>query len=295
MAYAQTKFGEFLDAEIKKVKGVAVPVRSSLLRRIFVRRVSPARLHPNPEDEFCDPTIGPNNEIISHYGEMIRAAKSDRQRDCFSERLTVERIRPEGYMILNGHHRWAAAVRNQVRRVPVRIVNLTRTEDILDMLRKARHDKRVTLDLDEVVFCAGDGEPADPAPVFLFRCIGRERIRLGVPALFRFLGFHGYDIWVYTAKPVSHDRLRLLFRLYRTEVCGIVTGTGKRNRTNPEAGEELNRQIAERYPETLHIDRKSVIRIDSRDKSFKEFPLSGDAADWSREIMETVERLEDHA
>ncbi|MCR4707204.1 MAG: ParB/RepB/Spo0J family partition protein [Clostridiales bacterium] len=293
MAVAQNKFDEYLAEEVRKIKGVATPVRSSLLRRIFVRRVPPARLHPNPEDEFCNPEIGPNKEIISRYGQIIRDAREDRQRDCFKERITVERIRPDGYMILNGHHRWAAAVRNQVAKVPVRIVNITRENDILDMLRSARRDKRVTLDLDEVVFCASEDEPAEKAPPFPFRRFFPERLRLGIPALFRFLGFQGYDIWVYTARLESHDHIRTLLRLYHSDVCGIVTGTERKHGANPEASEDLKRRIAERYPETLHIDGKTVLSIDSRNKSFREFPLSGAAADWSREIMEIVERLKD--
>ena len=291
MAVAQNKFDEYIAEEVRKIKGVATPVRSSLLRRIFVRRLPPARLHPNPEDEFCNPEIGPNREIISHYGQMIRAAREDRQRDCFKEPITVERILPDGYMILNGHHRWAAAVRNQVARVPVKIVNLTREKDILNMLRSARRDKRVTLDLDEVVFCAEEDEPAEKAPFFLLRRFFPERLRLGVPALFRFLGFQGYDIWVYTARLESHDRIRALLWLYHSDVCGIVTGTEGKHGANPETSEDLKRRIAERYPQTLHIDSKTVLSIDSRNKSFREFPLGGTAADWSREIMEIVERL----
>ena len=294
MAVGQTQLDLFIADEVRKVKGVAVPVRSSLLRRALVRRLPLKRLHPNPEDIFCDPEVGSNKEIISRYGEEIRTARNDRQRDLIREPLIVERIRPDGYMILNGHHRWAAAVRNQVPRVPVRIVNLTREEDILNMLRSARRDKRVSLDLDEVVL-AGPEDPAEKALPFPFRRLYPERLRLGIPALFRFLAFHGYDLWIYTRQLESHDRIRSLLRAYHAEVCGIVTGAGKKTPANPEAGKELERRIAERYPETLHIDGKAVLRIRGGDKSFREYPLSGSAADWSREVMETVERFEKDA
>ena len=56
-------------------------------------------------------------------------------------------------MILNGHHRWAAALRLGFKTVPVKIVNLTQQTDIEKMLAASKHDKRVSLDLDETIFC----------------------------------------------------------------------------------------------------------------------------------------------
>ena len=54
-------------------------------------------------------------------------------------------------MILNGHHRWAAALRTDIKRIPVNIINITHEVDIENMLRLSDHDKRVSLDLDEVI------------------------------------------------------------------------------------------------------------------------------------------------
>ena len=64
--------------------------------------------------------------------------------------ITVEKVHPDGYMILNGHHRWAAAMRVGIKMIPVKIVNLTNEVDIEKMLRASNNDKRATLDLDEV-------------------------------------------------------------------------------------------------------------------------------------------------
>ncbi|MCR4831375.1 MAG: hypothetical protein K5883_07980 [Pseudobutyrivibrio sp.] len=55
-------------------------------------------------------------------------------------------------MILNGHHRWAVALRLGYSNIPVKIVNLTHESDIKQILSNSTHDKRVTMDLDEVVF-----------------------------------------------------------------------------------------------------------------------------------------------
>ena len=43
----------------------------------FVRSVSCSKLHPNPNDEFCDPEIGPNYSIISCYEGDYRRIRED--------------------------------------------------------------------------------------------------------------------------------------------------------------------------------------------------------------------------
>ena len=132
MAMAITDFSAFLAEEIIKVKGIAYPVKAGFLRRVFIRRAACSKLHPNPNDEFCSPEIGPNYEIMSRYMSEYRrvisgsldplfintAAKrsyeadwygsdgKDREGSSLGERILVERIHPNEYMILNAHHRW---------------------------------------------------------------------------------------------------------------------------------------------------------------------------------------------
>ena len=105
----KTQFEQFIADEIEKNRGRLVPVKASLAERLFVRTAHWKDLHPNPDDEFCFPSIGPNFEIISNYEQMIRegryASKAVRR-----DPITVEKVLPEGYMILNGPHRWGAAV-----------------------------------------------------------------------------------------------------------------------------------------------------------------------------------------
>ena len=60
-------FEAFLEEEVRKVRGVSRPVRAGLLYRLTVSKASPRRIHPNPEDEFCDPRVGPSYSIISRY------------------------------------------------------------------------------------------------------------------------------------------------------------------------------------------------------------------------------------
>ena len=122
MSYGQTNFMKRVLADIARYQDRRTLVRTNLIERLIVRHLDPADMHPNPEDEFSDPDIGPNNEIIAHYVELIRS--SQRTADpIFEEPISVERMKPEGYMILNGHHRWAAAVQTGQKRVRAHIVN----------------------------------------------------------------------------------------------------------------------------------------------------------------------------
>ena len=137
MAVSKTNFQSFLEEEVNKVKGIYYPVRAGFLRRAFIKHAPCRKLHPNPEDEFCDPEIGPNYEIISNYERAFRDTvrfNSSLEGGGISEPLMVQKAKPDGYLILNGHHRWAAALRVNVYRVKVKIVNLTQVADIRRMI-----------------------------------------------------------------------------------------------------------------------------------------------------------------
>ena len=97
-------------------------VRSSIITRMTVRKVSPKKLHCNPEDEFTFLSVGPSDRIVEEYCKEVRRCQSFGE-PVFSEPIIIERMLPEGYMILNGHHRWAAAIRMNVPSVRVTIVN----------------------------------------------------------------------------------------------------------------------------------------------------------------------------
>lgn len=135
MASTNSKLEEYIAEEIRKYRGVMVPVKASVLERSLIRKVRPEQLHPNPYDEFCDPAIGPNNQIISKYVQMI-ARHGSLQPDPNDDPIIVEKVYPDGYLILNGHHRWAAAIKTGFRMVPIQIVNLTQETDIEEMIRK---------------------------------------------------------------------------------------------------------------------------------------------------------------
>ena len=256
-------------------------MKASALERLFVRKAKCTNLHPNPDDEYCFPDVGPSYKIISDYEKEIRS--NLKYHDFpFEEPVIVEKTRPDGYMLLNGHHRWAAAMRVGVEKIPVRIVNLALESDIERMLENSVHDRRVTMDLDEVVFRGPEDKAVEPAPLFADK---RKRIRLGVPALFRFLTKKGYDIWVYSANCYSIEDVVRIFRKYSVNVDGIVTGTAKNRRPATNASRRMDQLIASKYSTTIHIDNDAVLFTYRGKEQFDEYNLSGRADSWSREII----------
>ncbi len=54
-------------------------------------------------------------------------------------------------MLLNGHHRWMAAYRFELKKTKVEIVNVTHEEDIRKAMEKTSNVKCASFDFDEVV------------------------------------------------------------------------------------------------------------------------------------------------
>ena len=287
---ANTEFERFLEEKLKEDRGLLVPIKASLFELMFVKKADADQLHPNPEDEFCNPDIGPNHEIVSQYRKMITRPRP-LEEPPWEEPLTVEKVHPDGYMILNGHHRWAAAMQTAYSPIKIAIVNLTHEKDIERMVSQSTHDRRVTLDLDELAFCTGEDVPAEKPLPFPLNMMYKERIRQGVPALLRFFGKQGYDVWVYTSKYRSIEYIRAYFRHYFVKVDGIVTGYG---RSASMTGEELWKAkdlIAGRYKETLHIDLNAILRTHSGSRDFEEYPVETQGAGWSGAVMDIVRGL----
>ncbi len=290
MSTTKTQFQAFLKEETDKVKGIYYPVRMPFLFRILTKTARTRALHPNPEDEFCRPSIGPNYEIISRYEQDYRngATKDVRRNSAVQEPITVQKAKPDGYLILNGHHRWAAAMRAGVRRLQIKVINVTGQKDVRDILSKSRSDKRITLDLDEVVFAVPETEEQlleKPLRFPLSRYFP-ERVWLGVPALLNKLRDRGYDIWVYTVRYDSVDRIRYFFKHWNVNVTGIITCM---RRISSDA--EVKKMLETKYRSTVHIGRDLVVRTFSGENSMEEYSLSGDAGTWAREVMEAFDKM----
>ena len=142
MAHAKTEFDRFLEEDLKKCRGIYYPVKTGFLRRMLTKKAEIRSLHPNPEDEFCDPEIGPNYRIISEYQEQFAHALGTSDSFWEGDPIFVERLYPDGYRILNGHHRWAAAMRLGRKSIPIRIVNMAHEEDVKRVLESSRNSRR---------------------------------------------------------------------------------------------------------------------------------------------------------
>ena len=290
MVRSNAEFMEFIRDRIDRSRGYLVPTKASLLEVMLVRNLKCTSLYPNPDDEFCDPAVGPSERIISEYMRKLDQyhsliPKSD------DEPLMVEKVKPSGYMILNGHHRWAAAMRADYDTVPVRIVNLTHENDIVQMLRRTDNHRRVTMDLDEVVFCQNEEEAAGALP-FPLNIMYKERIRFGMPALLHDLSGMGYDIWVYSAKYYSNGYIRAYFRKYGVKIDGIVTGTVRRKYYSEEEVKRVKAMFDHQYEETLHIDNSMILRTKRSTKEFEDHPIDASPTEWSDAVRKIIKEFD---
>ena len=117
----RSSFFRYVMDDVEECKNYTV-VKANIIERFLVKNISPYDLHANPDDEFAQPAVGPNDKIISDYVQMIPMLKR-MDEDIFSDPVIAVKLSPEGYRILNGHHRWAAALKTGVSRLRTKIIN----------------------------------------------------------------------------------------------------------------------------------------------------------------------------
>ncbi len=285
-------FDTYLKNQVDKYNGIAFPVKSGILRRALVKKAKVMDLHPNPDDEFTHPDVGPSYRIISEYEAKVKHMLSHGEQDQI-EPIIVEKMHPEGYMIVNGHHRWAAFYRMDVKKVPVSVVNLTHQEDIIKMLESASNNKRITLDLDEVVFGNNKEDAVEKKPFLVVGPLNKARMKKGIPALFNFFSQKGYDIWLYTSDYYSIEYIRYYMKKYHVHVTGIMNGTQRNVKMSDIDKLTIDKKIAAQYKYTLNIDNDNVIRIDTETKDFTDYEIDTEKNNWSQAIMDIVGNMKD--
>lgn len=283
---AKTEFELFLEKELEDQKGIYMPVKAGLFERLFVTSAKIKHIHPNPDDEFCYPDVGPSYRIIGEYERKFRDGIE------VVEPLIVMKTHPGGYMLLNGHHRWAGAMKAGLKRLPIKIVNMMLQSDIETMIKNSEHNKRVTLDLDEVIFSSKADIDVEKKPAFYYGRLSDKRLRLGVPALFHYLTMHGYDIWVYSADYYSIDDIKKFFKKYSVNVDGIITGTGKKKNTNTEAAKNMEKLISNKYSTTIHIDNDTVVATHGKKEDFEDYDINVPLSEWSKKVISIMEVME---
>lgn len=152
---------QYVLEDIKKHDTKSQVVHASLLERIRIRKVDPLLLHPNPDDEFSMEDIGPSMQIVSDYLTRIRRLNKF-GKTIFEEPVICEKLKHDGYLLVNGHHRWYAALKAGVEKLHIRIVNLVHTEDINRMLNATTNIRCVTFDLDEVLLTKDSSDALYP-------------------------------------------------------------------------------------------------------------------------------------
>ena len=292
---AKTQLMELVINDIESQKGVAIPVHASLFERLIVRTASCKNIHPNPEDEFSIEKVGPSYKIIGEYETKFRDAMR-MDRSPIDDPLMVEKLRPHGYLLLNGHHRWAAAMRCGIKKVPIKIINCATESDIKTILEKSQHDKRATIDLDEVIFRSHDYEYLEKKALFFpFSVRFKKRVRLGIPALLYNLSKNGYDIWVYARDFYSIDDIQKFFKAYSVHVDGILTGVDKHTQNKSERAARVRELINNKYDTTLHIDNNTIVETHGKTGDFEEYEINVPEADWSKKAIAIVEEIEKRA
>ena len=120
----------------------------------------------------------------------------------------------------------------------------------------------------------------------------KQRIRLGIPALFYFLAKNGYDIWVYAADYYSIDDIQKFFRAYSVHVDGIITGVAKRDQNQTESALRMEKLIANKYKKTLHIDNDLILVTRGRTGEFEEFQIDSSEEEWAKKAISVIEEME---
>ena len=117
-----TELFRYVLKDLESTEGNRELVNASLIERLKVRYLELKQMHVNPDDEFTDPDIGPSERILSEYGDLIRTLQH-RQGDIFEEPVLVNKMKQGGYMLLNGHHRWGAALQRGLTKIHAKIIN----------------------------------------------------------------------------------------------------------------------------------------------------------------------------
>ena len=95
-----------------------IPVsKTGIFERLTKRHEDIKKLHVNIDDEFSDPKIGPCESALSKYMNQIC------QEGKLEKAIEVVKLNNGEYRIVNGHHRWAAAMETGLSTVPIHIVN----------------------------------------------------------------------------------------------------------------------------------------------------------------------------
>ncbi|MDO4803516.1 MAG: ParB N-terminal domain-containing protein [Lachnospiraceae bacterium] len=283
MAIITKEFQENVLDEMKDYSILTHTEKAPLYERLLVKKVPTSSLHPNPDDEFTNPEIGPNSDIVGGYEkEMVSYDKYSKTPHI--EPIIVEKLSTGGYMILNGHHRWLAAKKLEMPYVPIRIVTPTHEQDIQARLAKLSSDTCVSIDLDEVLICDPNKFAVDKLPFPLDKMYIWP-IRKDSRPLINTLRRMGCDVWIYTGNYYPPQFIKAALTAHRIKVDGIISGLDLANLSN-----DLRKAIRKKYSTTIHIDGERLLWVNAETKEFESFDLPADDT-WARKAASKIQEI----
>jgi len=276
--------------DVENYHGVRKIVKAGLIERYTVRSVSPEQLHPNPDDEFSQAEYGPNLQIVGQYVDEIKNLHRMSESLIFEEPILVQKMEPDGYLILNGHHRWFAAIRMKLPKVHIKIVNMINEHDIDRMLEENENSKLVSFDFDEVLLTSNE---EDQAPLVL-DYIGDKfhgRLRAGVPEIIKAFREHGYDVCVMTSGYLDEEEFLDFFKMYDLKVNIILNGMNEKRGATSGKADRLREIIRGKYHLIIHVDNHSLYYFDPDTGDIKLNELDKEI-NWSDSVVSSLESLE---
>lgn len=261
--------------DVEKYNNVRQTIKAGIRERFFLKYVDPKKLHPNPSDEFSQAEVGPNLGIVSDYVGQIRF-NQQHDIDIFEEPVIAQKMLPDGYLLLNGHHRWFAALRMGINKLHVKIVNVVGEEDVKRMLDSTNNDMLVSFDFDEVLTSLDTNNQAAVINK-LFEHKFDERLRIGAPEVISMLQSKGYDVCIYTAGYLSEEEINDFFSMYDVTVNIILNGFNDKRKNNHAAGTKGIKDLAEnKYKKIVHIDNESISIVNHETKELESYDIDGD-------------------
>lgn len=275
--------------DVEKYNGIRQTVKAGLIERCMTKHCSPLILHPNPNDEFSQDGVGPNFGIVGKYVEQI---KRNADGNIFKEPIIVQKMKPDGYLLINGHHRWFAAVRMCVKKLHIKIVNLVGEDDLMRMISETANSKLVSFDFDEVLLSADTDNQAEIKDNLFSRKF-KERLRKGAPELIKLLQSRSCDVAVYSAGYFSEEDFNDFFSMYDIKVNIVINGfNDKRKNNNANGMSGVKKLLDDKYKSRVHIDNKNVLCTNHETKEFNDFELKGQGMAWGDEVASIIERYQ---
>lgn len=265
------------------------PVKAGLIERCAVRHCSPTSIHPNPNDEFSQPDIGPNLQIVGGYVKEIQY-DLNLCLPIFEEPLIVQKLEHDGYLLINGHHRWFAALRMKIDKIRIKIVNLIGETDLHRMVKDTQNSRLASFDFDEILLSTNENDFAPIVDPLFSRKI-KERLRAGAPEVIRAFQNAGYDICVYSSYYFTEEDFEDFFSMYDLKVNIVVNGINEKRKNTSGDSTQLQDILRNKYKKIAHVDNDSIICTDTVAKNYESYEISDNTKNWQDGITGILETI----